>query len=327
MKSAANIVAALACAVSLASFSSVSAQDDVWPTRPVRLIAPSGPGGNPDVLARLLADKFSAAFGKPFVVENVPGAGGVVAANIVAKATPDGHVLMFGDSGSLAINPALNPSLGYDPIKDFTPITALVTLPTILVIPPDVQARSLAEFIALAKSQPGEMSFGSAGAGSIHHLTFAIFAERVGIDLLHVYRGGSAMVNGLLTGEIQAGWSGIPNVMELIAAGKLRGLCVSTLQRSSSTPTIPTCDELGVTGFNIATMMGLHAPAGTSPKIVARLQAEVAKLMREPALAGRMTQLGMVMEESGTSRYAAFMREDVARYEQAVRKLNLQQPK
>src|SRR5262249_50334046 len=150
MKSTAGIVAALACVGSLAGFSSVSAQDDVWPTRPVRLIAPSGPGGNPDALARLLADKFSAAFGRPFVVENVPGAGGVVAANIVAKATPDGHVLMFGDSGSLAINPALNPSLGYDAIKDFTPITALVTLPTILVIPPDVQARSLAEFIALA---------------------------------------------------------------------------------------------------------------------------------------------------------------------------------
>jgi tripartite-type tricarboxylate transporter receptor subunit TctC len=129
-----------------------------------------------------------------------------------------------------------------------------VTLPTILAIHPDVQARSLAEFIALAKSQPGRMSFGSAGAGSIHHLTFAIFAERVGIELLHVpYRGGSAMVNGLLTGEIQAGWSGIPNVIELIAAGKLRGLCVSTLQRSPSTPTIPTCDELGLTGFNIAT--------------------------------------------------------------------------
>ena len=172
MTSAAKIATALACVVSLASGSPVSAQDDVWPMRPVRLIAPSGPGGNPDVLARLLAEKFGAAFGRPFVVENVPGAGGVVAANMVAKAAPDGHVLMFGDSGSLAINPALNPSLGYDPIKDFTPITALVTLPTILVIHPDVQARSLAEFIALAKSQPGKMSFGSAGAGSIHHLTF-----------------------------------------------------------------------------------------------------------------------------------------------------------
>src|SRR6266568_81424 len=314
MKWAAKIATALACVVSLATCSPVSAQDDVWPTRPVRLIAPSGPGGNPDVLARLLADKFSAAFGRPFVVENVPGAGGVVAANIVAKAAPDGHVLMFGDSGALAINPALNPSLGYDPVKDFAPVTALVTLPTILAIPPTLPASTLDEFIALAKKQPGKMSFGSAGAGSIHHLTFAIFAERAGIDLLHVpYRGGSAMVNGLLTAEIQAGWSGIPNVIELIAAGKLRGLCVSTLQRSPSTPSIKTCDELGLKGFNVATMMGLHAPAGTSPKIIARLQAEAAKAMREPAMATRMTQLGMVMEENGTAHYAEFIKADIAR--------------
>jgi tripartite-type tricarboxylate transporter receptor subunit TctC len=196
------------------------------------------------------------------------------------------------------------------------------------VIHPDVRARSLTEFIALAKSQPGKMSFGSAGAGSIHHLTFAIFAEQVGIDLLHVpYRGGSAMVNGLLTGEIQAGWSGIPNVKELIAAEKLRGLCVSTLQRSPSTPSIPTCDEVGLKGFDVATMMGLQAPASTSPRIVARLQAEAAKSMREPAMATRMTQLGMVMEENGTAHYAAFVRQDMARYEQAVRRLNLQQTK
>jgi tripartite-type tricarboxylate transporter receptor subunit TctC len=318
----------LALALALGLASAATAQDDAWPTRSVRLVAASGPGGNPDVLARLLADKFGQAFGKPFIVENVPGAGGVVAANMVAKSPPDGHVLMFGDSGALAINPALNPNLGYDPIKDFAPVTALVTLPTILVLHPDVPANTLDEFIALAKKAPGKMSFGSAGAGSIHHLTFAIFAERAGIELLHVpYRGGSAMVNGLLTGEIQAGWSGIPNVIELIAAGKLRGLCVSTLQRSPSTPSIKTCDELGQKGFNVATLMGLHAPAGTSPKIIARLQAEAAKSMREPAMATRMTQLGMVMEENGTASYAAFMKDDMARYEQAVKKLNLQQPK
>jgi tripartite-type tricarboxylate transporter receptor subunit TctC len=321
-----SIVAAFALALGLSS--AATAQDDAWPTRPVRLVAAAGPGGNPDVLARLLADKFATAFGKPFVVENVPGAGGIVAANLVAKTSPDGHVLMFGDSGAMAINPALNPNLGYDPIRDFTPITALVTLPTILVIHPDVPAKTLDEFVALAKSQPGKMSFGSAGAGSIHHLTFAIFAERAGIELLHVpYRGGSAMVNGVLTGEIQAGWSGIPNVMELIAAGKLRGLCVSTLRRSPSTPAVPTCDELGLKGFNFATTMGMHAAAGTSPRIVARLQAEAAKSMREPAMAARMAQLGMVMEENGTANYAAFMRDDMARYEQAVKKLNLQQPK
>src|SRR5262245_46945079 len=318
----------LVFALALALASPTAAQDEAWPTRTVRLIAAAGPGGNPDVMARLLADKFSAAFGKPFIVENMPGAGGVVAANVVAKAPPDGHVLMFGDSGAMAINPALNPGLGYDPIKDFTPITALVTLPTILVIHPEVPANTLDEVIALAKKQPGKMSHGAAGAGSIHHLTFAIFAEQAGIELLHVpYRGGSAMVNGILTGEIQAGWSGIPNVMELIAAGKLRGLCVSTLQRSPSTPQIATCDELGIKGFNVATLMGLQAPVGTSPKIVARLQAETAKVIREPAMAARMTQLGMVMEEKGTASYAAFMKEDMARYAQAVKKLNLQQPK
>ncbi len=317
---------ALILGLALTFASQAAAQDEPWPTRTVRLIAPAGPGGNPDVMARLLADKFTAAFGKPFIVENVPGAGGVVAANAVAKAPPDGHVLMFGDSGALAINPALTPGLGYDPIKDFTPVTALVTLPTILVTHPDVQAKTLGEFITLARKQPGQMSFGSAGAGSIHQLTFAIFAEQTGIDLLHVpYRGGSAMVNGLLTREIQAGWSGIPNVIELIAVGKLRGLGISTAQRSPSTPSIATCDEVGVKGFNVATMMGLQAPAGTSPRIASRLQVEVAKSLREPPMAARMTQLGMVMEENGTANYAAFMRSDIARFNQVVRKLNLQQ--
>jgi tripartite-type tricarboxylate transporter receptor subunit TctC len=304
------------------------AQDDTWPTQAVRLIAPSGPGGNPDVLARLLAEKLSSKFSRPFIVENMPGAGGILAANMVAKTPPDGHVLMFGDSGNMAINPALNPNLGYDPIKDFAPVTALVSLPTIMSANPNVPANTLDEFIALAKKHPGKMSYGSAGAGSIHHLTMAIFAERTGIELLHVpYRGGSAMVNGLLTGEIQVGWSGIPNVIELIASGKLRSYCVSVLQRSPSTPAIPTCDELGQNGFDIATVMGLQAPSGTPPKVIARLQAEVAAAMREPAMVTRMHQLGMVMEENGTANYAAFMKRDMERYLQVVKKLGLQEVK
>jgi tripartite-type tricarboxylate transporter receptor subunit TctC len=304
------------------------AQDNAWPIQTVRLIAPSGPGGNPDVFARLLAEKFSSKFGKPFIVENMPGAGGILAANVVAKAPPDGHVLVLGDSGNMAINPALNPNLGYDPIKDFAPVTALVSLPTIMSASPDVPANTLEEFIGLAKKQPGKMSYGSAGAGSIHHLTMAIFAERTGIELLHVpYRGGSAMVNGLLTGEIQVGWSGIPNVIELIASGKLRGYCLSVLQRSPSTPAIPTCDELGQKGFDVATVMGLHAPSGTPPKVIARLQAEVAAVTREPATVTRMQQLGMVMEENGTANYVAFMKRDMERYAQVVKKLGIQQAK
>ena len=315
---------ALVITASTLCASTARAQDE-YPTHPVRLVAPSGPGGNPDVLGRLLAEKFTAMFGKPFIVENAPGAGGIVAANMVVKAPPDGHVLIFGDSGNMAINPALNPGLGYDPLRDFAPITALVSLPTILVANPSLRAATLGEFMALAKKEPGKLSVGSAGAGSIHHLTMAIFAERAGIELLHVpYRGGSAMVNGLLTGEIQVGWSGIPNVMNLIADGKLRGYCLSVLQRSPSTPSIPTCHELGQKGFDIATVMGLQAPGGTSPKIVARLQAAAAAVMREPAMAARMQQLGMVLEENGTANYVEFMKYDMERYAQAVKRLNLQ---
>jgi tripartite-type tricarboxylate transporter receptor subunit TctC len=318
-------LATLGLALALIHPVAAAAQDGPYPARPVRLIAASGPGGNPDVMARMLAEKFTASFGRPFVVENVPGAGGVVAANMVSKAPADGHVLMLGDSGALAINPALNPSLGYDPVKDFTPVTALVSLPTILTATPAMPAATLAEFIALAKKDPGKINFGSAGSGSIHHLTMAIFADRAGIDLVHVpYRGGSAMVNGLLTGEIQVGWSGIPNVMALIESGKLRGYCISVLQRSPSTPAVPTCDELGQKGFDVATVMGLQAPAGTPDKVVARLQAEAAAVMREPALAARMKELGMIMQENGSENYRKFVLEDMERYARVVRKLGPQ---
>ena len=221
------------------------------------------------MLGRLLAQKFSDALGQPFVVENMPGAGGVVAANSVAKATPDGHVLMVGDSGALAINAAINPTLVLPPDQGFHADHRARDRADRAGGASRRRPRRSPEFIALAKKDPGKLSYGSAGPGSIHHLTMAIFAERAGIDMVHVpYRGGSAMVNGLLTGEIQAGWSGIPNVMPLIESGKLRAYCVSILERSKSLPDVPTCAELGYAGFNVATMMGLQGPAGLPQKVV-----------------------------------------------------------
>src|ERR1700732_3933307 len=314
-----------AMAATLCLFSPALTQDYSYPAHSVRLIVSSLPGGNPDVLGRLLADRMGNDFGKSFVVENVTGAGGAMSAIAAAKASPDGYTLYLGDTGLLAINPLLNPDAGYDPMKDFPPIPGLVGLPTILAANPKVQAATLSDFIALAKQEPGKITYGSAGVGSIHHMTLAILADRVGIDVLHVpYRAGTAMVNGLLTGEIQVGWSGIPNVQALIAGGQLRGYCISVLKRSASTPAIPTCDELGIKGFDVATVMGMLAPAGVSPELVARLQAEIAKVMREPAMAARMEQLGMVMEESGTANYIAFRQRDAERYTTIVRKLNLQ---
>ena len=320
-----RMAALTAALLSLASTGAFAQVDGDYPNRPVRLIAAAAPGGNPDVLARLLSQKLTGAFGKPFVVENVPGAGGVVAAKMMAAAPPDGHVLMLGDSGAMAINVVFNPDLGYDPLKDFTAITALVTVPTVLVVHPSVPAKTLSELIALAKSKPGQLAYGSAGPGSIHHLTMAIFAAQTGIDLLHVpYRGGSALVGGLIKGEVQAGWSGIPNVLPLIEDGKLRVLCISTSERSKSVAGVPTAIELGIDGFDYATMMGLQTSAGASRQLVARLQVAIAKALREPDMVDRMAALGMDLRENGTADYAKFMRDDIERYRTAIKTFKLQ---
>ncbi len=291
---------------------------ETYPTKSVRLIAAAAPGGNPDVLARMLAAKLADAFGRPFVVENVPGAGGVVAAEQVARAAPDGHTLMLGDSGALAINVALNPRLTYSPLKDFTLITALAAVPTVLVVHPSLSATTLGDYVREAKAK--QLAYGSAGNGSVHHLTMAVFLAKNGLDMLHVpYKGGTALVGGVLGGEVQSGWSGIPNVGAHIRAGKLRVLCISTAQRSASLPDVPTCIEQGQAGFDIATTIGLQAPAGLSRDIVARLQAAVAKALRERDLAERMANLGMELRENGTENYARFVREDLERFAAAVK--------
>jgi tripartite-type tricarboxylate transporter receptor subunit TctC len=291
-----------------------------YPSKPVRLVAAAAPGGNPDVLARMLAAKLSDAFGRPFVVENMPGAGGVVAAEMLARAPADGHVLMLGDSGALAINVALNPKLSYHPLKDFTLITALAAVPTVLVAPASARAGTLREFVDFARANPGKLSYGSAGNGSVHHLTMAVFASRAGIELLHVpYKGGSALVAAALSGEIQAGWSGIPNVAPHIRAGKLRVYAISTAQRSGALPEVPTAAEQGFPDFDIATVIGLQGPAGLPRDVVARLQAASARALREPDVVARMANLAMDLRENGTEHYVRFVKEDMARYAAAVK--------
>lgn len=297
--------------------------EDKYPARPVHIVAAAAPGGNPDVLARLLADRLSTTLGAPFVVENMPGAGGVLAAKRIADAQPDGYLLTLDDSGALAINVAMNPQVKYKP-KDFTPITALASVPTVLVVVPSLPAKNLQEFIALAKSKPGALTFGSAGTGSIHHLTMEIFEERTGIKLLHVpYKGGTALVAGLLGGEIQAGWSGLPNVVSHIKAGALRPLCVSVLQRAASLPDVPTCDELGIKEFDVADMLGLLGPAGLPDQTVRTLQQAIAKIVREPQFASKLALLGMNVTENGTAEYAKFMQDDLKRYSAIVDRLHL----
>ncbi len=318
-----RITGAAALLLSLAA-TAVFADDANYPNRPVRMLAASAAGGNPDVMARLLSARLSEVFNNPFVVEDVPGVGGVIAANQTVAAPPDGYTLSLNDTGALAINLAMNPEVKYK-LTDFTPITALAALPTVLVIKPAVPANTLAEFVALAKSKPGTMTFGSAGSGSIHQMTMVIFEQQAGIQLLHVpYRGGTGLVNALLTGEVDSGWSGISNVLSLIQTGKLRALCLSVLERDASLPDVPTCAELGYKGFNVATMLGLQSSAGVPPAIVAKLQSAVAKVLREPAMAERMKTLGIHMAENGTAAYAKFMQDDLKRYTDVVNEFHLQ---
>ena len=297
---------------------SALAQD--YPAKAVRILAGAAAGGNPDLIARLLASKLAETFGRPVVVEDVPGVGGVVAAETVARAPADGHVLMVGSSSALAINIAVNPNVTYRPLRDFAPITALAAVPSVLIAHPSVPAASLQEFVALARSKPGTLSYASAGVGSIHHLTMAAFMARAGIDLVHVpYKGGTALVGGVLTGQVPVGWSGIPNVVPHIRAGKLRVYAISTARRSAMLADVPTVAELGYPGFDIATVIGLQAPAGTPREIIARLQAATAKALRDKDVVERMHHLGMELMENGTEHYARFLREDLERYAMAVK--------
>jgi tripartite-type tricarboxylate transporter receptor subunit TctC len=291
-----------------------------YPSKPLRFIVPAAPGGNPDVLGRLLGQKLQSSLGATVVVDNQPGAGGISAAIGVAKMPPDGHVLFFGDSGSMAIGLAMNPKLPYHPLKDFTLITALAGVPTLLVAHPSVPASSLQEFIALAKSRPGQVNFGSAGTGSIHHMTMAIFEMETGTRMLHVpYKGGSPLVAAVMAGEVQAGFSGIPNVAQAIRAGKLKTFGISILRRSPSMPDVPTFDESGLKGFDVAATIGLQAPAGVARDIVAKLQGAFARALRERDVAERMAAMGMILMENGTDHYVQYVKTEVQRYAAAVK--------
>ncbi len=209
--------------------------------KPVRIIVPSAVGGNPDVLARMLAPRLQAAWGTPILVENQPGVGGIPAAVGISKSAPDGHTIFFGGNSALSIAAAMNPKLPYDPLKDFTLVTALASVPTVLVVHPSVPANNLQEFIAWARARLGQVNFGSAGIATIHHLTLAVFAAETGTQYLHVpYKSGSALVAAVLSGEVQAGFSGIPNVAQAIRAGKMKVLGLSVPQRSLSMPDVPT---------------------------------------------------------------------------------------
>jgi tripartite-type tricarboxylate transporter receptor subunit TctC len=290
-----------------------------YPERPIRIVAPSTPGDAPDVIARALAEKLSPALGQPVVVENKPGAGGVVGSEFVAKSPADGYTLIMGNAGSHGINAALYPKLAYDPVRDFAPVALVATSPNVLVINPAVPAATVAQFIAYAKANPGALNYASGGNGSSAHLSAELLKQMAGIEMTHIpYKGASPAIADVVAGNAQVFIGNLPPVLPQVKAGKLRALGVTTLARSAELPDVPTIAEAGLPGYETVAWFGVFAPAATPPAVLARLNAEINRIVATPEFRETLTRLGTVPAPGTPEAFAARIAADVAKWKRVV---------
>jgi tripartite-type tricarboxylate transporter receptor subunit TctC len=296
---------------------------DAYPSKPLRLILPFPPGGGTDILGRLVAERLSARLGQPVVTDNRGGAGGNLGAEAAVRAAPDGYTLLLA-APTLAISPSLYAKLSYDPQKDLAPISLVATVPNVLVTHPSVPASTLQEFIALAKAKPGEMNFGSGGSGTSNHLGGELFNSVAGVKLVHVpYKGVNLAMNDAMAGNVQLVIIGIPAAAPQIKAGKLRALAVLAPQRSAALPDVPTAAEAGLAELDVTTWYGLLAPAATPRPIIARLNAEIVRTMREPELNERLAAMAVDPVTSTPEEFAVYIRQETAKWGDVVRKAGL----
>jgi tripartite-type tricarboxylate transporter receptor subunit TctC len=296
---------------------------DVYPSKPVRLILPFPPGGGTDLLGRLIAERLAAGLGQPVVTENRGGAGGNVGAEAAARAAPDGYTIVLV-APSLAISPTLYAKLNYDPVKDFAPIAMVASVPNVMLTHPSVPAQTLREFIELAKANPGKLNFGSGGSGTSNHLAGELFNLRTGAKLVHVpYKGVNLAMNGVLAGEVQLVFIGVPVPAPHVKAGRLRALAVVARERSPLLPEVPTAEEAGLPNFDITTWYAILAPAGTPRPVIMRLNAELVKMMQAADMKERLALLGTDPMTSTPEECAANIRQEIARWGDVVRKAGL----
>ena len=297
-----------------------NAMAQTYPAKPVRLIVPFPPGGNTDIVGRLIAQKLSAGFGQQVYVDNRGGAGGTIGAEAAAKSPADGYTLFFSTTGTLASAPALQPGLRYDPVKAFAPISTLANAPVVVIINSSVAAKSLLQLVELAKATPGAMKFGSAGTGHFVHIAGEMFKGAAGVDLLHVpYKGVAPAVIDLLGGRIDAMFDAFAAFEPHLQSGKLRALAVANPKRLSRLPDVPTTAEAGLPGYVLASWFGLAAPAGTPNDIVVRVNAEVLKTLSNAEVLETMAKLGLEAGGSSPQEYSAMIVDDLAKWRQAVR--------
>ena len=290
-----------------------------YPDKPVRLVVPFPPGGPTDIVARPLAQALGTALKQPVIVENRGGAGGSIGADVVAKSAPDGYTLLMGTVGTNAINGALYPSLPHDPVKDFTPIALVASSPVALVVNPASEMKSLAEYVAMARSNPGKVAFGSAGAGTPGHLTGEMFATAAQVKLQHVpYKGSAPALTDLLGNQIPSMFDPLQTAITHIRSGKLRALGISGAARSPALPDVPTFAEGGVAGVESRAWWAVFGPANLPADVAARLRDEIEKISKSPAFRDGLAAIGVQSNTDGVA-LADFQKREVERWQKAVR--------
>ena len=291
-----------------------------WPSKPIRLICPY-PGGPVDLSSRVIAQKLQDALGQPVVVELRPGAGGVIAAEAVAKSAPDGYTLLMGAIATHAINPSLMPNLPYDPIRDFRHVALVVQVPNVLIVNTDLPAKNVGELIALAKSRPGKLDFGSGSTGSTGHLAGELFKQMTGTYMVHIpYKASAPAVLDLLAGRLHLMFDNLASSLPNIKAGKVRPLAVTTRKRTDFAPELPTLEESGLKGFDMTTWWGVMAPAKTPNEIVNRLSTEIVKALESPDTKERMRTMGSETPSVRTPEaFTAFIESEKALYAKLVK--------
>ncbi|MGH8618238.1 MAG: Bug family tripartite tricarboxylate transporter substrate binding protein [Burkholderiales bacterium] len=291
-----------------------------YPSKAVRMIVPSTPGGGPDIMARAVGQKLTEAWGQAVVIENRGGAGGIIGSEAAAKAPPDGYTLVMANAGSHAVNASLYAKLPYDPVKDFAPVTLVSSAPNILIVHPSLPAKTVRELVALAKQKPDTLTFGSGSNGSTAHLTGELFKLAAGVRLVHVpFKGAPAAVIGVISGEVALAFPNIPPALPQVKAGKLRALGVTTLKRAAAAPEIPTLDEAGLPGFEAVAWFGVLAPAGTPRDIVLKVSQEIARIVRTPEMQDRLRLEGAEAVGSTPEQFAETIRRDIAKWAVVVK--------
>lgn len=297
------------------------AQANGFPSKPVTLVVPFAPGGPTDAMARTLANAIKPVLGQTMLVDNKPGAGGNIGADLVARAEADGHTLLFGTSGPLAINVSLYNKIGYDPLKSFAPILRLGHLPNVLVVHPSVPAQNVKELIAYAKAQPGKLSYASSGNGASSHLAGVLFNLRTGSEIQHIpYKGTGPALNDLLGGQVSMSFTDVLTALPHIKAGKLRILGVTSANRSRSLPDVPTLMEQGVPDFDVSVFFGVVAPAGTPKDVVQRLNSALSQVLQQPEVRQGLTAQGLEMaSDLAPEQLASFLQKEVPKWREVVK--------